>query len=301
LDANGLASYRFENLSGHEGLAHAVFGRLGGVSSAPFATLNVGGSVGDTDAAVADNHQRIYAYLGLDSSQVAMAQQVHGNQVAVVGVEDGGRVRAYTDGLVTATPGVGLILRFADCQPIILYDPVRHALGLVHAGWRGVALGIALRAVEAMEEAFGCCPSDLVAGLGPAIGPCCYEVGHSVAAAMGYALPNWTLAMESKGDRWHLDLSAANTQHLSAAGVEKIERSSLCTACHSDEFYSHRASGGKTGRFAVVAYLKALHGARRAEASGEDRFEPQAPEPAPLLSASPPGMPTFQESLGEHE
>ena len=126
---------------------------------------------------------------------------------------------------------MALLLRFADCQPILLYDPVRHALGLVHAGWRGVALGIARRAVEAMQEAFGTQPKDLVAGLGPAIGPCCYTVGHEVAAAMGYALPDWSQVMQVEGEAtWRLDLSAANAQLLAAAGVRQIEAADLCTS-----------------------------------------------------------------------
>ena len=191
---NGLVTYSFENLT-DKSLIHAVFTRLGGVSQGPFATLNVGNTVGDDRAAVAENHARIYTHLDLDKGRIVTPQQVHSNRVAIISESDAGQVIPSTDGLVTDTPGLGLLLRFADCQPILLYDPVRHALGLIHAGWRGAAQGIALRAVETMQEAFGTRPQDLIAGLGPAIGRCCYAVGDNVAAAMGYALPDWQQVM----------------------------------------------------------------------------------------------------------
>jgi purine-nucleoside/S-methyl-5'-thioadenosine phosphorylase / adenosine deaminase len=255
---NGLTTYRFEKLAGHD-LVHAIFTRLGGASQGPFAALNVGRSVGDDPAAVEANLAQILASLDLAAERVVTAYQVHSNRVAVVRAQDGGQVIPASDALVTDTPGLALLLRFADCQPILLYDPVRHALGLVHAGWRGLAQGIARRAVETMHGAFGSRPGDLIAGLGPAIGPCCYTVGDNVAAAMGYALPDWQKVMEvdPAGQGWRLDLPAGNAQQLIAAGVQarKMEQAGVCTSCRRDEFYSHRADNGQTGRFAVVAYL----------------------------------------------
>jgi YfiH family protein len=219
--------------------------------------------------------------------------------VAVVTAKDAGRIIPGTDGLVTQTPGVGLLLRFADCQPILLYDRAHHALGLIHAGWRGVALGIARRAVEAMQDAFDSQPEELIAGLGPAIGPCCYTVGQNVAAAMGYALPDWSLVMSLLDEGlWRFDLPAANAQQLATAGVRDIEQAHLCTACHSQEFFSHRADNGRTGRFAVLAYLKAGDSQRGTEGTeaplGQD--EPQAS--ADIVSLQPPGFPSFDELAG---
>lgn len=290
---NGQRTYQFENMAG-EPLIHAVFTRLGGVSQGPFATLNVGQSVGDDEGAVAENHRRVYASLDLGASQVATARQVHGNRVAVVNGQHAGGGVPHTDGLVTATPGLGLLLRFADCQPILLYDPEHHALGLAHAGWRGVAQGIARRAVEAMQEAFDSRPGALLAGLGPAIGPCCYTVGHEVAAAMGYVLPDWKQAMHLEGEEhWRLDLSAANAQLLAAAGIARIEQAGICTACHNDEFFSHRADGGHTGRFAVVACLEPRTGP---EAGEEERAAPDTAGDDELVlfdSLQPPGLPGF--------
>ena len=297
-DVNGLVTYRFEALA-VENVVHAVFTRLGGVSRGPFATLNVGNRVGDDEAAVAENHARIYAQMDLVADRVASPHQVHGNRVAVVTAKDGGRVIPGTDGLVTNAPGVGLLLRFADCQPILLYDRAHHALALIHAGWRGVALGMARRAVETMQETFDSQPEEIIAGLGPAIGPCCYTVGQNVAAAMGYALADWHQAMSLLDeDRWRFDLPAANAQQLAAAGVREIEQAHLCTACHSQEFFSHRADNGRTGRFAVLAYLKpgnTRQGTGETEAPlGQD--EPQAS--AELMSLQPPGFPSFNELVG---
>ncbi|HSJ54347.1 MAG TPA: peptidoglycan editing factor PgeF [Anaerolineae bacterium] len=315
--SHGLVTYQFEHPA-FAGIEHAVFTRLGGVSRGPLASLNVGRSVGDDPAAVDENLRRVYAHLGLAAGQVVTPWQVHGNRVVAVSGHDGGQVVPNADGLVTATPGLALLLRFADCQPILLYDPEHHALGLVHAGWRGVAQGTAIRAVEAMQASFGTRPGALVAGLGPAIGPCCYVVGDEVAAAMGYALPDWRRVMQplpaseaesnaqadgsEGGTAWRFDLPAANAQQLTAAGVANIEQADLCTATHSDEFYSHRASNGQTGRFAVVAFLglrpAGLHEAR-AEAQPAEAGRQAAP--GALDSLAPPGFPSFQEMLEEEE
>lgn len=296
-DASGMVTYHFESLN-LPGLQHAIFTRLGGVSQGPFATLNVGNSVGDDEAAVAENHARIFAHLGLGSQQVTSPHQVHGNHVALVTGHDAGRQIPNTDGLLTATPGVALLLRFADCQPILLYDPVRHALALVHAGWRGVAQGIARRAVEAMKAAFGTDPQQLLAGLGPAIGPCCYTVGHNVAAAMGYALPDWTQVMSAESeDVWRLDLSAANAQQLRAEGVSSIEQAGICTHCRLDEFYSHRGDNGQTGRFAVVTYLEPRSGGRGESVEAVDESRPSPDPLSEFDSLNPPGFPAFYEVM----
>ena len=302
-EACGLVTYHFDSLA-RDGLVHAIFTRQGGVSQRPFATLNVGRSVGDDPAAVAENLRRICAHLGVSADQIVTPYQVHGNRVAVVTAPDAGRVIPNTDGLVTAAPGVVLLLRFADCQPVLLYDPAHQALGLVHAGWRGVAQGIVRRAVEAMQAAFGTRPGELIAGLGPAIGPCCYTVGHDVAAAMGYALPDWRQVMAPRDDdSWRFDLPAANAQQLDAAGVEQIEQAGLCTASHQDEFYSHRGDNGRTGRFAVVAYLEQRAEAWAHQAPVDEETGSLAAEPGPEADISPsslqpPGFPAFGEWEG---
>ena len=139
-----------------------------------------------------------------------------------------------------------------------------------------------------MEHAFGTQPGDLVAGLGPAIGPCCYTVGHKVAAAMGYALPDWHLVLENVDDeQWRLDLSGANAQQLAATGVVRVEQSRLCTSCRAEEFYSHRANNGATGRFAAVLYLEPR--------SSSDQPGTVDADPVQSMpdSLHPPGLPPF--------
>ena len=302
-ESGGITTYHFQSLSA-EGLVHAVFTRLGGASREPLDSLNVGGAVGDDPDAVAENHARVYARLGVGAAQVTSPRQVHSNRVVVITGAQAGSTIPDSDGLVTATPGVALLLRFADCQPVLLYDPAHRALALVHAGWRGVAQAIARRAVETMVQAFGTRPGEILAGLGPAIGPCCYTVGDKVAAAMGYVLPDWSGALTSLGEgQWSLDLSAANAQQLASEGVRQIEQAYLCTACNRDEFYSHRADNGRTGRFAVATYLEpgyAAEDAARPPDSQNRRQEPRE-DRAPDVpdSLNPPGFPAFGERWEE--
>jgi YfiH family protein len=260
IDQDGVVFYRFDGLSDQPDLDHALFTRQGGVSRPPFATLNVGHTVGDDLGAVRVNHERALAALGWQREQVATACLVHGARVAVVGPDDRGRVFQATDGLVTGTPGVPLMLRFADCVPVLFYDRRRRALGLAHAGWRGVPAGVVGATVTMMVEALGCRPADLWAGIGPSIGPCCYEVGPDVVEQIEAAV-NGSDPFRWQGERVHLDLWAAVQSQLQEAGVGEIEMSELCTACRIDEWFSHRAEMGKTGRFGVVMGLKAQPGA----------------------------------------
>ncbi len=294
---DGLTTYQFETLAADR-LRHAVFTRLGGVSTGHLASLNVGRSVGDDPDRLAENHARIYAHLALDADQVATAQQVHGNRVAVVEAKDGGQSLPVSDALITHSPGVALLLRFADCQPILLYDPEHHALGLLHVGWRGAALGLPLRAVEAMEAAFGTKPATIQAGLGPCIGPCCYQVGDDVVSALSYGLPDWREVVARTDRGWWLDLTGANAQLLRGAGVRQLERARLCTACRVDEFYSHRAEGGRTGRFAVLAVLEPSFEAQPDATDPAARVAEPEPRTRPMgepTSLHPPGMPDFGE------
>lgn len=251
-----LPYYQFAGLARHHGLRHAIFTRHGGVSRPPWDTLNVGRAVGDSPAAVEENHRRICASLEVRREDIATAYQVGGAHVGVVNGDHQGTVTPATDALVTATPGVALMLRFADCLPILLYDPIQRALGLVHAGWRGTIARVAQQAARAMVAAFNCRPEDLVAGIGPGIGPCCYQVGDEVAAAVRAAFPAGdSLLIRQPDGSHHLDLWAANAWQLREMGVGTVEVAGLCTACRTDEFFSHRGEGGRTGRFAAVALL----------------------------------------------
>ncbi len=234
---------------------HAVFTRRGGVSSGPFSSLNLGGSVGDDPEAVSENHHRIYTALGLRASQVVSPYQVHGARVGIVGRHDGGHIIPDTDALITAEVGVALLLRFADCVPILMVDPRHHVVALAHAGWRGLVAGVIPATVAALTKHFSSRPPDLWAGIGPAIGRDHYIVGPDVAAAVQRTLPpSVKVATQQKG-QWHLDLAAAAREQLRMSGVTDISESNMCTACHTEEWYSHRAEHGRTGRFGVLAMV----------------------------------------------
>jgi purine-nucleoside/S-methyl-5'-thioadenosine phosphorylase / adenosine deaminase len=248
-----LVYYQFPNLVSDAGLVHGLFTRLGGQSTGPWTSLNTGHTVGDDPQAVEANHGLICEALRIERSDIVSPHQVHSATVRVVDREHRGRVCPETDALITACPNVLLMLRFADCVPVLLYDPCLHVVGLAHAGWRGTADGIASATVQAMAEAFGSCPSDIVAGVGPAIGPCCYEVGDDVAEAF-HDTPQ---VLRPAGDgHWHLDLWATNREQLTRSGVREVHMANTCTACHTDEWFSHRAERGRTGRWGALIGLR---------------------------------------------
>jgi hypothetical protein len=254
--SNGLVYYNFAILTPYEGeVFHGVFTRLGGVSLPPYDSLNVGEFVGDEERHVEENLRRICGALGISINDLVSAFQVHGSNLKVAGLDDRGRAFPETDALITDAPGIALMLRFADCVPIVLYDPFRSCVGLVHAGWKGTVEGLARKAVIAMMEAYGSRRKDILAGLGPSIGPCCYRIGKDVVEAVQSAFSDWHFPLIRRGDSFYLDLREANRMQLEEVGVERIEVSGICTSCRSEEFFSHRAEGGRTGRFAVVVGL----------------------------------------------
>ncbi len=254
---DGIVLYRFREPSGAKRLNHAVLTRIGGVSQTPFATLNLGHTVGDDLAAVEENHRRALGALGLIPGEVVSPYQVHGARVGIVGQAHLGAVQPATDALVTGVPSVPLLMRFGDCAPILFFDPVRRVIGMAHAGWRGVVAGSVGATVRAMVERLNCVPGDIWAGIGPTIGPCCYEVGLEVVEAVEAACPAGSDVLHYVDEQLHLDLPAAVQAQLCAAGVRQIESANLCTACHVDEFFSHRAERGRTGRFGIVMELLA--------------------------------------------
>ena len=250
---NGLGYYRFHSLAEHPMVTQAVFSRTGGASSAPFFSLNVGQLVGDDPIAVEHNLSLIHEALGLPASSVVSARQVHGTEVAVARRNDAGRVFPATDALVTDVPGLTLMLRFADCVPIMLYDPTHHAIGLVHAGWRGTVGQVLRQTLLRMRGEYGTVAEHVVSGIGPSVGPCCYEVGEKVVAQLGVLRSASHRA--PSGGRYYLDLWKANRLQLLDAGVRQIEIAGLCTVCRRDEFFSHRAEKGRAGRFPAVLGL----------------------------------------------
>lgn len=255
LTQDGLTYYQFDDLTAEPGLYHGVFTRAGGVSRAPFESLNLSRSVGDEPAAVAENNRRMLAAFDVQPQQATTAWLVHGRTVAVVDRADAGRFRTEVDAIITRERGLALTMRFADCVPVVVYDRVRGAIGLAHAGWRGVAVNIVAATLDALREAFGSEPRDVWAGIGPCISVDHYRVGQDVIDAVAAACPPHTPIVQPRPDGPHLDLNAAVTAQLRACGVTHLEDSRLCTATRTDEWFSHRAEQGKTGRFGVVIGL----------------------------------------------
>lgn len=247
--------YRFETFST---LKHGVFTRYGGVSKAPYDSLNLGGTVGDDLEAVRRNHEIMHETLGLDRSRSVTTWLVHSvDVVAVDGPRSDRHWFAKADAMITDRADTPLVMRFADCTPLYFHDPVGGVIGMAHAGWRGTVNGMAARTVRAMVETFGSRPADIVAAIGPAIGPEAYQVGEEVVeAAHAYFGDDTGIIRRDPVDGTaYLDLWAANHIDLTRAGVEQIEVAAICTADNTHEFYSHRAEKGATGRFGAVLSL----------------------------------------------
>ncbi len=238
-------------------ITHAIFTRQGGVSPAPWNSLNVGGTVGDSLDNVRRNRIRAFRALGRAPESLFDLWQVHGTRAAFAtqarppyGHEDKG------DLIFTDTSDVTLYMRFADCTPLLFHDPRRGVVGIAHAGWKGTLLGVAGASVKAMGEQYGSKPHDILAAIGPSIGVDHYEVGIDVIAQARASFgADAESLLPEYGDRRHFDLWAANRLQLARAGVEQIEIAGLCTACHLDDWYSHRAEKGKTGRFGALIGL----------------------------------------------
>lgn len=254
IEAEGLVYYRFESIPAR----HGIFTRAGGVSAAPWNSLNLGGNVGDDPLAVRENHRRMYAALGVNGDRASTVWQVHSADVVyAAGPVPGRRWLAAADAMMTDQPDTPLAMRFADCTPILVCDTRRGAVGMAHAGWRGTVQGISGELVRAMIEAFGSRPADLVAGIGPSIGPEHYQVGEEVVEAVKahFGATDGLIARNPDDGTAYLDLWAANRLDLERAGVAQVEVAGLSTAAHTSEFYSHRAEKGRTGRFgAVIAW-----------------------------------------------
>ncbi|MBI4613143.1 MAG: peptidoglycan editing factor PgeF [Planctomycetes bacterium] len=258
---NGLLFYDSPLLGSVEGLFHAVTTRIGGASEGPRRYLNLSHRLPTDLDAVAANRSRVCEAFGIPPGRTVFPDQVHGDRVARVGEAEAGAGYAFpdpgipaTDGLLTDRPRLYLFALSADCPIVALADPRHRGIALVHSGRRGTARDIVGRAVQAMAREFRSRPGDLFASIGPGIGPCCYEIGPQVADEIRRVFPAAEAFLPVRESRVHLDLPAAIRFELRRAGVpdEQIEISPLCTSCRTDHFYSHRAEGVRTGRFAAI-------------------------------------------------
>ncbi len=245
--------YQFNSFAGRR-LVQAVFTRNGGISPAPYSSLNVGSTVGDDLANVVENRRRSFDAVGRRLESMHDVWQVHSTQVVFV---DAPRLpetpHVQADILLTDNPDVTLYMRFADCVPILLHDPVMGVVGLAHAGWMGTVKKVAAVAIKAMTDRYGSKPADILAGIGPSICQKHYPVGAEVVQQFSQAFNTDAAQLFTTYDgEEHLDLWKANQLTLEQAGVGQIELSGLCTACEPGDWYSHRGEMGKTGRFGAL-------------------------------------------------
>lgn len=252
---------RFAGLDAIPGVRHAVFGRHRGVSQPPWDSLNVSFAVGDDPANVRANRGIVAASLGFTLAEVASVRQEHGTRTLALRRCDPHAEAELpaADILCTDEAGVLLLMKFADCVPILLAAQDGRAVAIAHAGWRGTLAGVAGLAVRALAEQFAVPPAAVWAGVGAAAGPCCYRVGAEVveAARSSAAVPAECLL--SRADGYYLDLWEAARRQLQAAGVpeRQIQMAGVCTVCNSARFFSHRATRGRpSGRFAAAIGLR---------------------------------------------
>jgi YfiH family protein len=222
--------------------------RVGGVSEGDFASLNLGILTEDDPARVVENRTRLCAAVDADPDGATMAWQRHGSIVTRAdprGIVTPGTVYDHCDGLWSDQEGRAMLLLTADCLPIAIARAPgeRPAVGILHAGWRGLLAGIVAAGVRALEG------RRVAAAIGPGIGPCCYEVGDEVAAPFREAFGE-DVVRDGKLDLW-----TAAERALRAAGVEQVDRCDLCTSCNEERFFSHRRDHGRTGRQGVIAYV----------------------------------------------
>jgi YfiH family protein len=293
---NGNICYlQFNHYQQFPELTHGIFTRQGGCSEAPYRGLNTSTSLkgGDSIENVASNRQLTLQALDIAHYPCVTLWQVHGADVVTVDTndEEWRTDWAYSsyyyqkwtaptirkgDALISKQRGLALALSFADCTPITFYDPVEQVIGIAHGGWRGTARGIVFATVETLQQQFGCRVENIYAGIGPAIGPCCYEVSRDVEEhfldrvqfadmptneryrALVREAAVFSVLQQAEKESLRLDLRATNRKQLQMAGLDPahIEDADICTGCNTDSFFSHRCEKGLTGRFPVIMALQ---------------------------------------------
>jgi YfiH family protein len=246
-------------------IKHGFSTRLGGVSKGALGSMNLGvdfGENADDPLNIEENFRRIANSISIDPASIVVSAQVHKTNIRLVDADDCGkglyRLRDYDeiDGLITNTPNVTLVTKYADCVPLLFADTRKKAIGLTHSGWRGTVHKIGKITVENMQEQFGSNPKDIIAVIGPSICRDCYEVGEETAWEFKTAFPNSadkSIIITNNSGRYQCDLWKANREVLLEGGLlpENITICGVCTSCHSDLLFSHRKSGGKRGSLAA--------------------------------------------------
>ncbi len=249
MEAGGLPCYCSPLLAAFPEVVHGFFGRGGGVSPEPYHSLNLSFAVGDQRRQVVRNRTLVQQALGLTA--LASATQVHGCQQALVTAAPAAPEEIQdADILISGQPGLGLLIKQADCQAVMLYDPVRRVVANIHAGWRGQVQNILAEAINSLQNTWGCRPEDLVAAIGPSLGPCCAEFRNF---RQEFPPELWSYQVRPT----YFDLWALSRDQLLAAGLKapQIDIAGICTRCRGDRFFSYRRDR-HTGRQGAVIGLR---------------------------------------------
>ena len=236
-------------------LDHAFCTRHGGVSQEDYKSLNVSYREGDEEFRVRQNWSKLAGSFDIPLERFLVLNQVHGNDILVAEAGDADvlfQAELNYDAVVTNRTGLAVCIKTADCVPVLIADKAKKVVAAVHAGWKGTALAVSAKVLRLMYERYGSRPRDILAAIGPSIGLCCYEVDEVTAEAFRAQKDNesFLFANTAKSSKWMVDLPEANRRQILDCGVPavNIESSGYCTMCNSDIFFSHRGSGGITGR-----------------------------------------------------
>lgn len=261
-ERGGLLVWQTPQFGEEDGVLQFFTTRLGGVSRPPYQSLNLSFTTQDDPYAIQENRSLVETTFQTRLSK--WANQVHGDNVLAIkerlsldSINELPQDRT-ADAIVTALPGISLTIYFADCLPIFIFDPVSRVIALVHAGWRGTLKGVARNAVKNLASEFGVNSENILASLGPSIGPCCMEIKSDVLEQFKSSFHYWPQLIKRIKQHCYLDLWLANFLQLREAGLlpDNIFISQLCTSCNNDLFYSNRRDYGITGRMAGVILLK---------------------------------------------
>lgn len=262
---NGVTYISFPKFDKSGLTKHLFSTRIGGVSIGKYASVNLSFNNGDERENVLENYRRLCECIDVDINSLVLSRQTHTDNLKTVTKDHCGTgifkdSFSDIDGLITNQIGVTLVTQYADCTPLAFLDPIKKVIATSHAGWRGTVQEIGKKTVEKMVAEFGCNPSDILAGIGPCIGKCCYEVDDPVYKEfikLSY-LDFEKIFTKKDNGRYMLDLVEANKQILLNAGIseENIDLSDICTCCNAETLHSHRASKGERGNLALMIALK---------------------------------------------
>lgn len=265
-DGEKIPLLQFQKLQSLSWITHCFTTRQGGVSQGMYQSLNLSFTRGDDDSCVRENFKRVAVAMGTTPEWIVSSQQTHTTNVRRIRKEDAGKGVVCpmdyqdVDGLITDEPGLLLATFYADCVPLYFVDPIHHAIGLSHSGWRGTLEGMGEKTVLEMKKHFDTKPEDLYCAIGPSICQNCYEVSKDVAFLFATAYENKAseILKKSGTDKFKLDLWRANEIVLERAGVNKehIDTAALCTCCHPKLLFSHRATGGKRGNLGAFLMIR---------------------------------------------